>query len=244
MARGETECRRLQGAFAPMSLPCCRRGRTASFSPVTTTRPGSTASTATRQRFLALDAIHALCAIPEGLCRRSPRTRRIPMTTPPFGNFYRALCSPCGSNTPNSTAGRAGPLRTLTCDNPARLHRPAPPRETAKCLVMVSLSDREETARVSDRGQACLSAAGRDVVTGEAVRVEGGAVRLRAYGVMVGRLSDPIPGTSADPANRREACADKRPLFLVRRLSGHGQAPDLASNPPFTHPSLRGKGRH
>jgi len=146
-------------------------------------------------RFLALDAIHALCAIPE-VFAGDPANGPNPDDDPAVWAFYRALFA-ARREFPELRRGELD-LEGVACDN---RHVFSALRQIgdSRVLVAVSLSDAEETARVTVAGPP-LAAAGRDVVTGEAVRMEGGALRLRPFGVIVGRLSDPIPGASADPS--------------------------------------------
>lgn len=134
-------------------------------------------------RFLALDAIHALCAIPE-VFAGDPENGPNPDDDPAVWDFYRTLFA-ARRGFPELMRG-ALDLDGVTCDNPhvfTALRR----LQGSRVLVAVSLSEQPQLAWLTATEPLPRSAVVRDIATGQGRRLEGG-LRLRPFAVAVGRV--------------------------------------------------------
>jgi hypothetical protein len=143
-------------------------------------------------RFMALEAVHALCVIPE-IFAGDPRHGPSPDDDPATHDYYRRLFA-LRKDYPELAGGELL-LREVESDNPwvfTALRR----AKGESLLVVVSLSDKAEIATVQMQtpprtGDVQLL----DPISGETVKVEteygrqrGIKLRIEPFGVLVGRL--------------------------------------------------------
>ncbi len=148
-------------------------------------------------RFMAMDAIHALCAIPE-VFAGDPDNGPNPDDDPATWAYYRKLFM-ARKEFPELAHGERL-FRAVACDNPmvfTALRR----LNGHQSLVVVSLSDKAETATLTLAGSAALAQAAKEkraiplrdlihdgAVNADPLEAEGLRVTLAPYQVLAGRL--------------------------------------------------------
>jgi hypothetical protein len=132
-------------------------------------------------RYLAMEAIHALFGIPE-VFAGDPENPPFPDSDPAIYDYYRKLFK-LRRDCPELARGRIL-LREVDCDNPMIFTgiRQLDPHTS---VVAISLSDKEETARLS--GSVPEGLKWIDAITGAPVAARGKMLNIKPFQVLLGR---------------------------------------------------------
>lgn len=136
-------------------------------------------------RFLALDAIHALVALPE-IFAGDPKHGPNPDDDPATYAFYKRVFA-LRRELPELARGDVN-LRGVSCDNP-QVFTALRTLNGHTTLIAVSLSDKPETATITLPAGSGQQLRLRDAQTGQSVEAAGGRLTLKPFQVLAGRLT-------------------------------------------------------
>lgn len=137
-------------------------------------------------RFMALDAIHALCVIPE-IFAGDPKNGPHPDDDPAVYDYYRKLFA-LRKEFPELARGDLL-LREVECDN-ANVFTALRRLSGSAVLITISLSDSAEDARITIAEEVEKAIQMNDAITEETIEVAGKplTLKLKPFQVLVGRL--------------------------------------------------------